>query len=74
MCDVVSAGPKGEMSLLPAFAELAMLLPDHQLDLHLIGPDIPEQLHQQTCRTSIEQPGRQQQQARGEQDAVHALC
>jgi hypothetical protein len=44
-----TAGPQSEVLLLPVFAELASLLPQHQLDIHLIGPDVPEQLHAQAC-------------------------
>ncbi|WIA10210.1 hypothetical protein OEZ85_010412 [Tetradesmus obliquus] len=42
-------GPQSEVLLLPAFAELAALLPQHQLDIHMIGPDVPEQLHGKAC-------------------------
>jgi hypothetical protein len=37
------------------FAELAVLLPQHQLDIHLIGPDVPEQLHAQACTAANSQ-------------------
>lgn len=60
------AGPKGELAMLPAFTELAMLLPDHQLHIQFIGPDIPEHLHHQTCRIADQGAGPQPQQARGE--------
>lgn len=60
------AGAKAELAFLPAFAELATLLPHHHLDIHFIGPDVPEQLHQHTCRGGPVQSGPQQQEARGE--------
>lgn len=34
-----------ELQLLPAFVELAMLLPQHHLELHMIGPDVSDALH-----------------------------
>lgn len=46
---LTAAGPQSEVLLLPAFAELAALLPQHQLDIHMIGPDVPEQLHGKAC-------------------------
>ena len=69
---MVCAGPQGELALLPAFAELAMLLPDHKLDIHFVGPDVPEQLHKQACRVALgvqlHQDSVQQQEAtRGKQ-------
>jgi hypothetical protein len=48
-CFIATAGPQSEVQLLPVFAELAMLLPQHQLDIHMIGPDVPEQLHARAC-------------------------
>jgi hypothetical protein len=49
----VSAGPKQELYLLPAFLELALLLPHHQLDIHMIGPDIPDALHAKACAVDL---------------------
>jgi hypothetical protein len=50
---IACAGPQGELSLLPAFLELAMLLPHHNIELHFIGPDVPERLHKKTCRVHL---------------------
>lgn len=46
-------GPQGELSLLPAFLELALLLPHYEIELHFIGPDVPESLHKKTCRVHL---------------------
>eukprot|EP00879_Flechtneria_rotunda_P018934 GHRR01019875.1.p2 GENE.GHRR01019875.1~~GHRR01019875.1.p2 ORF type:complete len:135 (+),score=26.37 GHRR01019875.1:707-1111(+) len=35
--------------MLPMFMELAMLLPNHHIDLHMVGPRVPDELHGQTC-------------------------
>jgi hypothetical protein len=67
------AGAKAELALLPAFAELALLLPHHRLDIHLVGPDTPEQLHQHTCRGGPMQSGPQQQGPKSEHHAALVL-
>lgn len=73
------AGPKGELALLPAFAELAILLPEHKLDIHFVGPDVPEQLHKQECRVALgvqqRHGGVQQQEAtKGREHAWPPVC
>lgn len=44
-------GPQAELCLLPAFLELLALLPGYHLYIHMIGPDVPQQLHGKACRT-----------------------
>lgn len=68
---VAYLGAKAELALLPAFAELALLLPHHRLDIHFVGPDVPEHLHQHTCRGGPMQSGPQQQ---GPKSSLQVSC
>lgn len=40
--EICYLGPEVEMKILPVFFELGCLLADYNLDIHLIGPEVPE--------------------------------
>lgn len=67
------AGPQGELSLLPAFLELAMLLPHHNIDLHFVGPDVREGLHQQAGRVALGEERSAAQQLPGQTGELSVL-
>eukprot|EP00879_Flechtneria_rotunda_P007958 GHRR01008337.1.p1 GENE.GHRR01008337.1~~GHRR01008337.1.p1 ORF type:complete len:564 (+),score=163.92 GHRR01008337.1:561-2252(+) len=46
---IIYLGAQVELLMLPMFMELAMLLPNHHIDLHMVGPRVPDELHGQTC-------------------------
>lgn len=52
------AGAKDELLFLSAFAELTLLLPDHNINIHFIGPELPEPLHSMSCRVDEGAPGK----------------
>lgn len=67
------AGPRAELAALPAFVELAMLMPEHHVHLHFIGPDVPEELHCRTCKVVLsDAENSQRQHSQGE--SVSSAC
>jgi len=52
-------GPRVELDTLAVFTELAALLPQQHINIHMIGPDVPHQLHGTACKL---QPDANQQQ------------
>lgn len=53
-------GPRVELDMLPVFMELAVLLPQQHLHIHMIGPDVPQQLHGTTCKLPADADHQQQ--------------
>eukprot|EP00775_Hariotina_reticulata_P010850 gene10850-11004_t len=48
--NVAWLGPRVELDTLAVFTELAVLLPQQHLNIHMIGPDVPQQLHGTACK------------------------